>query len=85
MSLFKVIVFAMLTIIMVLLLSIAVSMSQTYAAVTHPHECDCGEYQIDLELDGVIIYDGDRKVGFIPNEQLNTYSALDHIFIKDNE
>lgn len=47
--------------------------------------CDCGEYQIDLELDGVLIYDGDRFVAFIPNEQLNTRSALDSIFMKDNQ
>lgn len=46
---------------------------------------DCGEYQIVLELDGILVYDGDRLVSFIPNSELNVRSAVDSIFMKDNQ
>ena len=44
--------------------------------------CDPMEYQITLEDSGTYVYDGNRYVGFIP---FDSTSAMDKLFIKDNE
>lgn len=46
-----------------------------------PLNCDCGEYQLTVSEDGVIVYDGERKVGFLPYSN----SALDSLIINDNQ
>jgi hypothetical protein len=46
------------------------------------HSCDTGEYQVTLENEGALIYDGDRFVGFIP---FDAKTAFFKLMLKDNQ
>ena len=100
MSVYKIVLFVMLSFNVLLSIAIATDVSRFNTVMVDMHEHlsevkylststtgspDCGEYQIVLELDGVLIYDGERKVAFVPNAELDKGSALDKVFIKDNE
>jgi hypothetical protein len=65
------------------ILSIAIYFATLSYNQLHPiASCECGEYQVNLEMDSATIWDGDRYVGTL---HADSTQAFDRLMIKDNE